>query len=147
MRLALIMMTMLAAPALAAESSELSGASLIEDCLAYVEDPSSERGRLCSVFISGFIAGIRAGEAAESAARGAETFGDRALRTRLGARLVEGQSALCLQEPVSRAALIEELLAYADDHPPERDIAAADFTRAALAPNHACDMKENRRLP
>ena len=55
MRLALIMMTMLAAPALAAESSELSGASLIEDCLAYVEDPSSERGRLCSVFISGFI--------------------------------------------------------------------------------------------
>jgi hypothetical protein len=127
-----------------AEAAEPSGSSLTAQCRAYVEDPASEQGQRCAAFIAGFLAGLTTSEAAEATSR-TETYSERALRTRLGVRLVGRQSDACVNPSTSHEVLIGQLLAHAAEQPPDDDATASTLLRDTLVRFHACDLLERRR--
>ena len=88
-RTTLILVSTFAALAPAAHSAEFSGRSLIAQCRAYADDPRSDQGQLCASFVTGFLAGLVASHPADA---DRETYSERAVRTRLGLRLIRGRS-------------------------------------------------------
>jgi hypothetical protein len=133
----------LAALAPGADAAEFSGRTLIAQCRAYVNERASDQGQLCAMYIAGFVAGLAASD--PTARAETETYAERALRTRLGLRLVRGQSSQCFDASTPHEVLIGQLLAHAAERPPNAEATASGFLSEILQRFHACDLLDYRR--
>ena len=100
----------------------LSTAELAEHCEIYLNEPDGEDGIFCVRYIQGFIDGAVATDervtlnvADEFESDEAESFTERAIRTRLGNRLEEFGSSyyaeFCLGEPVPLKDVVDVVVA------------------------------------
>ena len=131
----------------ATDIESLSGRELRQYCLAYVEEPGSEAGKLCAAYVGGFVAGLTASNSVvvSNAKPARESFTDRALRTRLGVRPSE-QPAACLADSTSLHELIGQLLAQAEEQPPAEDADASEILTSALRRFHPCSIASGASL-
>jgi hypothetical protein len=109
----------------------LSSDDLDRHCGAYLSDPVSTEAAGCIAFVQGYVAAASAGSTSVGARDDAESFAERAARTRAGSRLrgmreeLASRRAFCV-EGTPPAAVIEAVATYlsrierAEDEPPEQ---------------------------
>lgn len=134
----LMLTTPLGAQVQAAELAPLTSVELHELCLTYIDAPESDEGQACAAYVRGFIEGsdrvvLRSDEPAQAHA---ESFSERAWRTRLGVPRPEPR--YCLEETLSLQEFIAQLLAQAERKPPEQDVSAHELLYATLSRFHRC---------
>lgn len=115
------------------------------DCA--IQDTQQAITERCELYIAGFLDGAIATDervaqnVAEELDR-EETFTERALRTRVGERMLRhGPSVYaeyCIGEPVPVAEVIELLRRELSEHPPEKDDLARDTMYALLREHYPC---------
>jgi hypothetical protein len=119
-RAALLTAFAISAPAVA-QIASLTAAELYSACLAYREDPGTADGRACSGYVRGFLdAAAQPSEAVSSA----ESFRERAVRTRIGARRASFVR-YCLDESVSLEQVVDVLMERLAADPQGTSAAAA----------------------
>lgn len=129
----------------------LSTEELVSHCIYYEKDPESVDGVFCVRYIQGFIDGAVATDervtknVADEYDR-AESFSERAIRTRLGRRLERFgtyYAEFCLGEPVPLKTVVELVIADLED---DRRIAnqplARDFVYTTLRTQFPCEAPE-----
>lgn len=92
-----------------AQVARLSAAELYDSCLAYRADPDGARGRECHAYVRGVVDASRSPDAGWSSR--AESFRERALRTRAGARAAS-LPRYCLAASLSVDRLVGDLLTH-----------------------------------
>ncbi len=129
----------------------LSTEELAEHCEIYLNEPDGEDGIFCVRYIQGFIDGAIATDervtlnvADEFGSEEAESFTERAIRTRLGNRLQEFGSSyyaeFCLGEPVPLKEVVD--LVVADVLDPLRTMnrpLARDVVYTTLRREYPCE--------
>jgi hypothetical protein len=130
-RLSAALVGCLALSASQARANWLSTDDLERHCGAYLNDPISTEAAGCIAFVQGYVAGAGAGSTSVDARDDAESFAERAARTRAGSRLrgmreeLASRRAFCV-EGTPPAAVIEAVATYlyrierAEDEPPEQ---------------------------
>lgn len=119
----------------------VSSARLAERCRAYVQDADSADGRFCAAYVRGFIDGsalVVFKTPPDGDVRSAESFGQRAARTRLG-RPLTVRPEYCVDGSLGMARLVEQIVAIADERPPRDDVDATVLLYAMLARFHKCE--------
>ena len=123
----------------------LLASEFARDCA--IENEQRGDSERCELYISGFLDGAVATDerVAENVAKELdreETFTERALRTRVGERILRhGPSVYaeyCIGEPVPVAEVIELLRREISEHPPEKDDLARDTMYALLREHYPC---------
>jgi hypothetical protein len=121
----------LALSASPARANWLSSDDLDRHCGAYLSDPVSTEAAGCIAFVQGYVAAASAGSTSVDARDDAESFAERAARTRAGSRLrgmreeLASRRAFCV-EGTPPSAVIEAVATYlsrierAEDEPPEQ---------------------------
>lgn len=123
----------------------LLASDFARDCAAQ----NGQKGYLerCELYIAGFLDGALATDerVAQNVAKeleGEETFTERALRTRVGERMLRhGPSVYaeyCIGEPVPIAEVIELLRREISERPPRQDDLARDAMYALLREHYPC---------
>ena len=109
----------------------LSSDDLERHCGAYLSDPVGTEAAGCIAFVQGYVAAAGAGSTSVDARDDAESFAERAARTRAGSRLrgmreeLPSRRAFCV-EGTPPAAVIEAVATHlsrierAEDEPPEQ---------------------------
>jgi hypothetical protein len=128
-----------AAPLHAAELTPLSSVELHDLCLAYSEAPEGDEAQACAAYVRGFIEGservvLRKQNRAETRA---ESFSERAWRTRLGTRQPP-EPKYCVAETLSMKTFITQLLTQAERTPPTHDMSAQELLYATLTRFYRC---------
>jgi hypothetical protein len=137
-RAALLAAIAISAPA-AAQIASLTAAELYSACLAYRDNPDTADGRACYGYVRGFLDATARPSAEVSSA---ESFRERAARTRIGARRTSFER-YCLDESVSLEQVVDVLM--------ERRVADPQGTSAATAVHgtlrrlDGCRQVEQRR--
>jgi hypothetical protein len=134
-----VLFGLLAAGSAASGAAPISAPELLEHCRAYGDEPQSSAGLLCAAYVGGFVegAGVLNSQHATAGDSSAESFTDRALRTRLGLS-APCQPVYCLYKSVSLAQFIADVLVYAEQNPPRRNMSANDVVVATLRNFHPC---------
>jgi hypothetical protein len=121
----------LALAASPARADWLSSDDLERHCGAYLSDPVSTEAAGCIAFVQGYVAAAGAGSPSVDARDEADSFAERAARTRAGSRLrgmreeLPSRGAFCV-EGTQPAAVIEAVATYlsrierAEGEPPEQ---------------------------
>jgi hypothetical protein len=119
----------------------VSGAHLAERCRGFLQDAGSEDGRFCVAYVRGFIDGsanVVWKAPADVALSSTESFGQRAARTRLGRGLIV-RPKYCIDGSLGMTELVEQIVAVADERPPQEDVDAAVLLYATFARFHKCE--------
>ena len=145
----LFLVSLLADRAHAVEA--LSTEELVSHCVYYEDDPEGADGVFCVRYIQGFIDGAVATDervtknVADEYDR-AESFSERAIRTRLGRRLEDFgtyYAEFCLGEPVPLRTVVELVIADLDN---TKRIAnqplARDFVYTTLRTQFPCEAPD-----
>lgn len=123
----------------------LLASEFARDCA--IEDEQKANSERCELYISGFLDGAVATDerVAENVVKELdreETFTERALRTRVGERILRhGPSVYaeyCIGDPVPVAEVIELLRREISERPPEKDDLARDTMYALLREHYPC---------
>lgn len=127
--------------ALASTTQWLSGNELGRYCGAYLADAESDDGAVCIAFLQGFLAGADTDGFSVPAA---ETFAERAARTRLGdahlRRLRKStHPGYCVGKEIDAAAMAEKITAYLEDQLNADDLTASELVHRTLAHHFPCD--------
>lgn len=140
-----VLFALFATGSAASGAAPISAPELLEHCRAYNDEPRSSAGLLCAAYVGGFVEGVGAlsSRRATSGDSGAESFTDRALRTRLGVP-VACEPVYCLDDSASLQQFIADILVYAEQNPPERDMSANDVVVATLRNFHPCGSARAR---
>jgi hypothetical protein len=121
----------LALAAWPARANWLSSDDLKRHCGSYLNDPVSTEAAGCIAFVQGYVAAAGAGATSVDARDDAESFAERAARTRAGSRLrgmreeLASRRAFCVGDTLP-AGVIEAVATYlsrierAEDAPPEQ---------------------------
>ena len=134
--------------AIAPAESPLSAALLRESCRAYERAPDSDAAAMCPSYVQGYLDSARLGAEQHkpaTAQQGApETWAERATRTRLGAHYLEAlrerSHRFCMDDSVDTSEVIERVLEYLRDHPPDAHTPAAQVLSAALMRHYPCEQ-------
>jgi len=123
----------------AADHASLTSVQLVELCSSYAEAPDTKQGRSCAAYLRGFLDGaadvmVRADEPDVTHR---ESFGERALRTRLGVRR-RAPPQYCIDQGLSVQRFIAQLLEHAERNPPEPEISANAMVYGVLGRFHRC---------
>jgi hypothetical protein len=124
-------------PVCATGATPLSSSQLREHCLAYQVAADSDGGQVCAAYIRGFLDGLGTDGRSRAPVIQAESWLDRARRTRLGSREARKPS-FCLDETVTIGQIIGNLLVHAQSRPPQQDVPASALLRSALQRFHPC---------
>ena len=112
----------------------MPGEQLLAQCEAYIARPDSDVGQLCEVYVRGFLEGVkaRAKYAAEE-----ESWGDRALRTRLG-RNALARTSSCVPRTLSFDELIDKTVTYLRTNEESMSGPAGAALEATLIAHYPC---------
>ena len=129
----------------------LSTEELVSHCIYYEQDPESVDGVFCVRYIQGFIDGAvatdeRVTKNVSAEYESAESFSQRATRTRLGRRVERFETyyaEFCLGEPVPLRTVVELVVADLEnaDRVANQPL-ARDFVYATLRMQFPCDATE-----
>ena len=115
----------------------VSSTQVADRCRAYLQDADSEGGRFCAAYVRGFIDGS-AIVVLKPPPDAAESFAQRAARTRLGRPLIV-RPEYCIDGSIGMTRLVEQIVAVADERPPREDADAAALLYATFARFHKCE--------
>jgi hypothetical protein len=122
-------------PALAAEA--LSAHTLFERCSAFVHEPDSELGQLCSAYLRGFLQGAKASGGKKQEVSNEEGWTDRALRTRLGHAAL-ARASYCVPENLTAHELAEKFVQHVEANPEAKESDASAALEATLQVHYQC---------
>jgi len=132
---------------LASPGAPPPASQLRSDCNEYAATPDSPDGRRCIAYIQGLLDGVVAASqpvvlAAEPPAPKAETFSERAYRTRLGERdrnAPRQDPGVCVADAVPTAEVVRQVMSYINENPPAAADSAATVVFVALQARFPCE--------
>jgi len=129
---------LLASASIARADPPLTALRLHELCLEWRLDPASTAGASCIAYVRGYLDGAAAiDERTASAPSLAESFIERARRTRLG-RAQVGRPPYCLAEQVSTSEVIDSLLVYCQTQSLNGEMLAGALLTRVLGEFYPC---------
>ena len=133
------------APAWTAAAPLLTAESLRDDCRAYQADAGRAAAVRCEQYVLGFIHGVLASDGAAAsraqASRRAESWIERAMRTRLGraqVRTAPVRLVYCFDDPLPMAEVIARILDHLDSDSRAVGKSAADVLQSVLEEHYLC---------
>jgi len=119
---------------------------LRSDCNEYAAAPDRPDGRRCMAYIQGVLDGVVAAgkpivQTAAPPAPKAETFGERAYRTRLRERdrnATRPDPEVCVADEVATTEVVSQVISHMNENPPAAADSAATAVLAALRARFPC---------
>jgi hypothetical protein len=129
-----------------AQADWISQSELRDSCDAFVSQPYSLEGSSCLAFLQGFLLGAGRTTVSQDSTKppAAETFTERAIRTRLGSAQIQrvnnsASPRYCIDENTPVAELMEAIRDHLDDPGQDSSLASPDTLQQALARSFPCD--------
>lgn len=126
------------------EESWLTSDELGRYCLALDQVVDRSDGIVCIAYLQGFLAGTRLARGPQASAEAsAESFAERAIRTRAGSylrRIEEGRSGdYCIRGDVAPGEVVDAIVAYLDAHPDASEVAPHNIVHETLMRQFPCN--------
>lgn len=124
-----------ATPSLADEPPKAD--TLFERCSAFLQEPDSDLGQLCSAYLRGFLQGAKASGGRKQETSSEENWTDRAARTRLGAAAL-ARASYCVPQSLRVSELAEKFVQYVESNPEAKKSDASTVLEATLHVHYRC---------